>query len=97
MSEPQRQTRFPNLRPLQERLANIHGRSPHEEGVEVALVHLVEALEEAAYQTEFHQFLAENNDSTQDLANLARLGKHLEAVSQSLQTALQERNSYFRW
>lgn len=97
MSEPQRQTRFPALLPLKERLSKIHDRSPHEEGVEVALVHLVEALEEAAYQVEFYKFLAENSDSTQDLANLARVRKHLERVGQELEEALKERNSYFRW
>lgn len=97
MSEPQRQTRFPALEPLQERLAKIHGRSPHDQGVEVSLIHLVEALEEAAYQVEFQQFVAENSDSTQDLSNLARVALHLQSVATTLQGALQERNAYFRW
>ena len=97
MSEPQRKIRYPELQPLKERLATIHARSPLGEDVEASLIHLVEALEETAYQVEFHQYLSECNDSTQNLANLARLEKHLAATAQTLQSALAVRNAYFRW
>ncbi|MBN9420085.1 MAG: hypothetical protein J0I12_31845 [Candidatus Eremiobacteraeota bacterium] len=97
MSEPTRRTRYPELQPLKERLATIHARSPQGEDVEASLIHLVEALEETAYQMELHQYISECNDSTQNLANLARLEKHLSATAETLQAALTERNSYFRW
>lgn len=97
MSEPQRKTRYPDLQPLRERLATIHARSPQGEDVEASLIHLVEALEEAAYQADLHKYISECNDSTQNLANLARLEKHLAATAEALGAALTERNSYFRW
>jgi hypothetical protein len=97
MSEPKRETRYPKLAPLKERLMKIHQRGAHEKTVESSLADMVSHLEEAAYQVAHQTFMGENFDNYEDLRNLAKVEKELHAVAEKLEGALACRNSYFRY